>query len=119
MKLESINPYTNELIENFESFTDSMVEECINKANEAQKNWRKVHLGSRTEILRRISSGLRTNAESYAACITHEMGKPLKESLVEIKKCAWLCSYYADEGPEFLSEENIQTDASYSFVTVS
>ena len=116
MKLESINPFTNELIENFESFTDSMVEECINKANEAQKNWRKVHLGSRTEILRRISSGLRTNAESYAACITHEMGKPLKESLVEIKKCAWLCSYYADEGPEFLSEENIQTDASYSFV---
>jgi succinate-semialdehyde dehydrogenase/glutarate-semialdehyde dehydrogenase len=116
MKLESINPFTNELIESFESFTDSMVEECINKANKAQISWRKVPLTSRTEILRKLSTGLRTNAESYAACITREMGKPIKESLLEIKKCAWLCSYYADEGPEFLSEENIQTDASYSFI---
>ncbi len=116
MKLESINPFTNELIESFESFTESMVEGCINKANVAQKNWRRLSLSSRIEILRKISTGLRTNVESHAACITREMGKPIKESLLEIKKCAWLCNYYADEAPEFLSEENIQTDASYSFI---
>ena len=116
MKLQSINPFSGELIESFETFTEAEVEVCIEKSIHAQKLWKNTTIGLRAEILRKISTGLRIKTDQYAASITREMGKPMKESLVEIKKCAWLCNYYADEGPGFLTTESIHTDASQSFV---
>jgi succinate-semialdehyde dehydrogenase/glutarate-semialdehyde dehydrogenase len=45
------------------------------------------------------------------------MGKPARESLAEIEKCAWVCDYYADEGPDHLADVPVSTDASRSYVT--
>ena len=47
-----------------------------------------------------ISEGLgrvmRKNREEYARLVTEEMGKPIRQSLAEIEKCAWVCDYYAE-----------------------
>ena len=60
---------------------------------------------------------LLNNIDKYAKDITLEMGKPITEARAEIKKCAWVCDYYADNAEKFLSNEVIKTDASESFVT--
>jgi len=44
------------------------------------------------------------------------MGKPIKQSIAEVEKCSLVCSYYANNAEEFLSNEIIKTDASESFV---
>ncbi len=44
------------------------------------------------------------------------MGKPVSESIAEVKKCAWVCNYYAENGENFLKEESIETDAARSYV---
>ncbi|MCL4111307.1 UNVERIFIED_CONTAM: hypothetical protein GTU68_034020 [Idotea baltica] len=53
----------------------------------------------------------------YGQMITKEMGKPLKESMAEVEKCAWVCRYYAERAEEFLSDEIIQTDATKSMIS--
>jgi succinate-semialdehyde dehydrogenase/glutarate-semialdehyde dehydrogenase len=48
--------------------------------------------------------------------ITLEMGKPLKSSVHEIEKCAFVCRYYAANAESYLSDEVIATSATKSFV---
>ena len=45
-----------------------------------------------------------------------EMGKPLAQGRSEVEKCAWVCSYYAENAESFLRPEPVSTDASKSFV---
>ena len=45
------------------------------------------------------------------------MGKPLKESLAEVEKCAWAMEFYGDNGEMFLNQEVMNTDARKSFVS--
>src|SRR5437879_10630686 len=44
------------------------------------------------------------------------MGKPIKESLPEVAKCAWDLEYYSENGPKFLNPEATKTDATDSYV---
>jgi acyl-CoA reductase-like NAD-dependent aldehyde dehydrogenase len=51
MKLESINPFTGELIESFDPLTDSQIEACIEKARLTQKVWKKTPISLRADCL--------------------------------------------------------------------
>jgi succinate-semialdehyde dehydrogenase/glutarate-semialdehyde dehydrogenase len=48
--------------------------------------------------------------------MTQEMGKPLKQSIAEIEKCAQTAEYFADNSPKFLKEEFIQTEYYMSYI---
>ncbi|MDH5436607.1 MAG: NAD-dependent succinate-semialdehyde dehydrogenase, partial [Gammaproteobacteria bacterium] len=54
--------------------------------------------------------------EELAQIITLEMGKLIGEARAEIEKCISGCEYYAEQGPVFLKDESIATDAGKSFV---
>ncbi len=54
-------------------------------------------LSNRAKIMTNASELLLKNIETYSRTISLEMGKPISESRVEIKKCAWVCDYYARE----------------------
>ena len=51
--------------------------------------------------------------------MTKEMGKPIKESLSEVEKCAWVMEVYGDNGEIFLNSEFINTDARKSVLHLS
>src|SRR5437588_7418771 len=44
------------------------------------------------------------------------MGKPIKASIAEVKKCALACRYYAEHAEAHLADEHIETDARESYV---
>ena len=71
---------------------------------------------STKELILDLAAELRKNKENLARTATKEMGKAIKESRAEVEKCTWVVEYYADNGPIFMKEEIINTDARKSLV---
>ena len=116
MSLRSINPYTNSVIEEFDEFSESKLEELLIQSGDAFKKWKRTKFDYRRSLMNRVSGLLIENIKEYAESITAEMGKPLSESKAEVEKCAWVCDYYAENAEIFLREESVVTDADISYV---
>lgn len=116
MEFKSINPHNGEVVGEYKSITKEELAEKLDKSQAAFKSWKNVPLAERCSLLKKAGQVLRDNVEEYAKMITLEMGKPISESRAEVKKCATVCDYYADNAEDFLSNEVIVSDASNSFV---
>jgi succinate-semialdehyde dehydrogenase/glutarate-semialdehyde dehydrogenase len=117
MKIQSINPYTEEVMKEFDLMTENEVNRQIERSREAFRNWRDRSLPDRAALVKRLGEHLRAEKRKYAELITREMGKAIKESLAEVEKCAWLCDYYAENAERFLKPEEIKTENKKSYVT--
>ncbi len=116
MILKSINPYTNEIIREFEEFSEEALEKILSESAEAFVKWKKTGFEYRRTLMEKAAALLRSNVNVYAGSITAEMGKPVKEAKTEVEKCAWVCDYYAKNSEGFLKTETIDTDADSSYV---
>ena len=94
----------------------AQLESALQAASAASAAWRLVAIDQRSALLREAAARLREHAGEFAAIITLEMGKPIREARAEIEKCAWVCEYYAEQGPAFLADELIESDAGRSLV---
>lgn len=117
MTLRSINPSTGETIQTYPEMPDDEVKKIIDQADEAFQEWRAGSMDDRAGILACLGGIFAERRQELAELMAAEMGKPLRQGLGEIDKCAWVCDYYAKEGPGFLRSEEVATDASRSFVT--
>ncbi len=115
--LQSINPINQQIIKEYKEHSQSEIETILSQADEAYMDWRLTKFEHRAELLQNTSKILTANIEKYGKIITLEMGKPMRESRVEISKCAWLCDYYAENGEKFLSPQEVKTDAFKSYIT--
>ena len=115
MSIKTINPATEEIIAEYQNITEADLKNKITKSREAFSKW-KTDSKNRAMFLHLLSEELRKNKESLAKVATQEMGKPLKESLAEVEKCAWVMEFYGDNGETFLNPESVNTDARKSFV---
>ncbi len=115
-KFRSINPYNNELIEEFDTHTSTDIEKYINDADSAYRVWKTTSYEHRAQLMLKAAEVLRNNKEKYAKAMVLEMGKPISEALAEIEKCAWVCEFYAEKAEAFLQDEIIATDADKSMV---
>jgi succinate-semialdehyde dehydrogenase/glutarate-semialdehyde dehydrogenase len=116
MKIQSINPYTEEAMKEFDLMAPAEVDGEISKCRRAFAQWREVPVSGRADYVRKLGEQLREERRRYAEIMTREMGKPIRESMAEIEKCAWLCDYYAENGERFLQPEEIMTEAKESYV---
>ena len=117
MSITTYNPANNKKIKSWDEHTDKQVTSTIEQAHEAHQQWKTTPFSHRSERMRRAAEILRERKQQYAELMTEEMGKPVGQSKGEVEKCAWVCDYYADYAGRFLTEENIATEASESFVT--
>lgn len=117
MAMVSINPFTEEVNERFEIFDAEKCHAAIQQSRQAYPPWRGQKVAGRIEYLPGIAQKLRDNKQDYAEIITKEMGKPIREAISEIEKCAWLCDYYFDSAERFLADEAIATESAKSYVT--
>jgi succinate-semialdehyde dehydrogenase/glutarate-semialdehyde dehydrogenase len=117
MKLKSINPYTNQTINESEEYSDEKVEKLLNESAEAFGEWKTTGFEHRSILMEKVAGLLRRDIDRFAMSITSEMGKPIKESRAEVEKCAWVCEYYAKNASSFLSPDSIETDAKKSYIS--
>ncbi|MEX0610131.1 MAG: NAD-dependent succinate-semialdehyde dehydrogenase [Balneolaceae bacterium] len=115
--MKTINPSTGEIIKKYEAMSFEEVDGIIKKAQEAQEEWRPKSFEERADYLRKIAEGLRSQKEELSRIMAEEMGKPLKQGVSEVEKCAWVCEYYAEKAADFLADEDVETEASKSYVT--
>lgn len=115
--MRSINPFTNKLINTWQDHTESEVRQIINEVAEAWQSWRKTSFDERAGYLLKLENQLINDQEQLADIMMAEMGKVKREALGEIKKCAWVCRYYAENGAGFLQNEAIQTEATESYIS--
>jgi acyl-CoA reductase-like NAD-dependent aldehyde dehydrogenase len=116
-KIETINPATGKILATYESSNTEEVSRKVKAAREAFAKWKKMEIAERAEYMRRLGRVMRKNREEYARLVTEEMGKPIRQSLAEIEKCAWVCDYYAEHAEVFLRDEIIPTEFRKSFVS--
>jgi len=116
MKIRSINPYTEEVMKEFDLMTPDEIDGEISKSRRAFLAWRELPVPDRAACVRKLGDQLRLDKRRYAEIMTREMGKPIRESVAEIEKCSWLCDYYAENGNRFLEPEEVRTEAGKSYV---
>ena len=114
--MQSINPATGEVIEEYQEHTDAEVNAILGRAEAAFGVWRRTAVGERAAALARVAQVLRRDRDAHAGLMTAEMGKPLRQALAEVDKCAWACDYYAEHAERMLAPEHVETDAADSYV---
>ncbi len=115
--MESINPFDNKIIAEYDEMSESAIENTIYKSLLSWQSWKKRSFSSRSELMKNAAAVLRKNKNEYARLITLEMGKLIGESISEVEKCALVCDYYADHTETMLKDEFVETDGQKSFIT--
>ncbi|MGE5409420.1 MAG: NAD-dependent succinate-semialdehyde dehydrogenase [Clostridiales bacterium] len=116
MPIKSINPATGEVIKVLDELTEDQVYQEIDKAYRTFQSWKKTSFKERKTHMKKASAILKDEKYNYAKILTLEMGKPIRQAVSEVEKCALVCEYYADNIEKILKKEIIQTDASESYV---
>jgi acyl-CoA reductase-like NAD-dependent aldehyde dehydrogenase len=116
-KIETINPATGKVIAKYDIMSVDEIHTRVQNARSAQKNWKTLEISERSVYIRNLGRVLRKNKDEYARLITEEMGKPIRQAIAEIEKCAWLCDYYSEHSESFLRDELIPTEFRKSFVS--
>ena len=81
MQYQTINPYTEELVQTFPLHTDGEIESIIAKAEKTYAtDWSRRSLAERKAVVKKAASILRENLDEYAGLSTLEMGKLFREA---------------------------------------
>lgn len=112
----SINPANGETLQELPPWSAIELDTALSIVADAMPRWQATALAERCDLLRRVAEVLRHRRDELARLITLEMGKLLGEAKGEIEKCAWVCDYYADNAPELLADEVIDSDAGRSLI---
>ena len=105
-----------EIIAEYDIINKEKIFEAVKKSKTAFTYWKK-DIKKRTHFTHILAQELRKNKTELASTATKEMGKPIKESLSEVEKCAWAMEFYADNSDIFLHDEAINTDARKSVLS--
>lgn len=115
--VQSINPANGEVLATYETHTPEQVAHKLDAAQACYLSWRRTSFAERKALLLRVVDVIAANKNDYAKLITQEMGKPLKESLAEVEKCATAAKYFAENGESFLADRIVKTEYTKSFVS--
>ncbi len=110
VKFKTINPATGEVLKEYSVMSKEEVMTIVHHSNEAYKSWKELPLPKRAEFMVKVATVLKKNKEHYASIITAEMGKPTKDAIAEIEKCAWMAEVYAQNAEAWLNEEVVEAD---------
>ena len=111
MSFTVINPASGQVVMEIPAWDDAQIEQTLAQTAAVTPGWAATPLAQRCTMMRRAAQVLRDNVDRFGGLITQEMGKLLKDAKAEVEKCATVCDYYAEHGPDFLQDEVIASDA--------
>jgi succinate-semialdehyde dehydrogenase / glutarate-semialdehyde dehydrogenase len=106
-KIQSINPWTGEVVKELAPLSPREMEIRLVQAENGFQFWKNIPIEEKARLMKKAGETLRKNKEEYARLISLEMGKVIRESRIEIEKCAWACDYYGENAEAFLKSEII------------
>src|SRR5258708_38376363 len=89
VSFESRNPATGELLGTYPEHNKAEIEVRLQRAWDGWRHWSRTPLQERIAFLTRLADLLEKRAETYRRLSTAEKGKPLANSIFELKKAAW------------------------------
>lgn len=113
--MQSINPYTGQVIQEYWEHTPEEVEQIIVEVDQAFHSWKKTGFEQRSVCMKNLQVKLIEKKEELAALIVAEMGKVKREAIAEVEKCASVCGYYAENSELFLKSEPVKTEYRESY----
>lgn len=117
MNLISINPANNKKLNSYQEISKDSINQIIDSSFNTFLEWRNKSFSYRAKKMRHLAELLKQKKELLGLLMTKEMGKPIKQSIAEAEKCAWVCEYYADNAEKFLSQKEIPTGSTKSFIS--
>ncbi len=109
-------PHDNSLVAEYEVHTETEVDQIIGAVSHAQREWAKSPVAGRAHALSAVARLLEQRAPEWGLLMTREMGKPVSQAEAEVRKCAWVCDYYAEQAAHFLASSDVQSAARRSSV---
>lgn len=116
MEFISKNPFTQEILAEFDTLSHSQITDALDQADNGFVDWSQKTIHQRAEVIAQVGHILSARKKELAQLIVAEMGKPIQEALAEIEKCAACCKFYAEKSDVLLRESVIITEASKSYV---
>ncbi|MGI0118658.1 NAD-dependent succinate-semialdehyde dehydrogenase [Zooshikella sp. RANM57] len=116
MSIQTINPFSNEVIATYSLLQPSQLEAKLQLAEQTFHMWSKRTMAQRATPMRALCEQLKHRKKTLAGVITEEMGKLHHEAIAEIEKCAWVCEHYAEHAENYLAPQTINTEAQRSYI---
>lgn len=116
MAYVSFDPWLQKANGTFAETTPEEMGEILSGAEKAYREWRMTPVKERCDKLIVLGENLGLNREELAVIMASEMGKPVRQGLAEIDKCALLCAYYAENAEMMLKPEKRDSSARESYI---
>ncbi|MGD1854942.1 MAG: NAD-dependent succinate-semialdehyde dehydrogenase [Leptolyngbyaceae cyanobacterium] len=111
MTIKSVNPATGNVYKTYSPLTSAEIEECLTVGETQFQQYRWSSFNDRSVWLCAAADYLEDHTDILGRIMTQEMGKPLAAAIAEVKKCAWVCRHYAENGADYLADE--RSDVGY------
>ena len=106
-KIQSINPYNNELLKEFDYFTDDELEQKISKAQQAFWIWKKTSYEEKVKLFKKLYEIMMAQKEELAKLNTLEMWMLYSDALWDITKSSSNILFFADNAKDYLASKEI------------
>lgn len=117
MAYQTVNPFNNQLIKAYANHSDADIEVALRKADALyHSSWSKGDIEQRLPILHKLADLLESQQEELAKIASREMGKLIAQSRSEVKICAQIARYYADNAKQFLAPVKYETGLGEAWV---
>ena len=105
------NPATGETVKEYPTATDVEIQTALEGTDSAFRRWNRSPLEERVKLLNRVAELYAERRDELAAIITREMGKPIRQAGFEVDIVVSIYRYYAENGPKFLEDEELDVVA--------
>jgi succinate-semialdehyde dehydrogenase/glutarate-semialdehyde dehydrogenase len=114
--IASVNPATGERLREFTPLSDPELDERLERAAVAFREWRATPVRDRAAVVRRAADILDAEKVRFGKLMTLEMGKLVGAAQEEVAKCALTCRFYAEQGEQLLTHEPVPIEGERSYV---
>ena len=105
------NPATGETVKEYPTATDVEIQTALERTDSAFRQWTRSPLEERVKLLNRVAELYEERRDELADIITREMGKPIRQAGFEVDIVVSIYRYYAENGPKFLEDEELDVVA--------
>jgi succinate-semialdehyde dehydrogenase/glutarate-semialdehyde dehydrogenase len=107
-QIQSLQPYSQQIHYQADFYSSEQLVHCIKKGEDGFARQLEMSISQRVGLFINLQRLLEKDKNELGELITLEMGKPIRESIAEIEKCAHLCGFYASHAEKWLMSHSIE-----------